>query len=747
LLGTSPLVQQSILRDLEEDTEGVLDDEEEDVENDAETILSGHAQRNSTGGEFSLATSYRRISAIPLGPRPFFPGAQPPAAAHHLNEHDRELALGEERSLLRDNQIIPPKHPRPRGESIASVKSQSMFNHRLSINSFIPRRKSLAVDEDAVAIEDEPSETTPLNRDLSLPYGGEDNPENIDKKWTEAVASGKIQTTWQREAKVLAQYSWPLMVTFLLQYSLTVVSIFFVGHLGVTELGAVSLGSMSANITGYSTFIGLATSLDTLCPQAYGSGKKKLVGLQLQRMVFFLWCIVIPVSVVWAFGPQVLAAVTPEKEIAHMAGQYLRILILGAPAYAAFEAGKRFVQAQGLFQANLYCLMFCAPLNVFLHWLFVIHLEMGYIGAPISLVIVENMLPICLFCYVRFIGGMECWTPITIKAFHNWGPMIKLALPGLIMVLAEFLAFEILTLSSSYISATHLAVQSILGTISCIAYQIPFPVSIASSTRIANLIGATLADAAKVAAKVALVAAVFLGCFNAILLVALRQYLPMAFSGDKAVLEMSAAVLPMNAAFQLFDALAALANGVLRGLGRQEIGGYVNLFAYYVVRIPCCTNPRDHKLTLSRSPCRYLLVLASDLAGVSTDFGLVLPSLSWSSQSSKDGSFSEQTGTRLSKLPRLETLLASDLSFASLSVLQAIFFLYCICLEVQRSLRVGQTYCRIDGDIVHTLHSTVFSQPMLEISSFVSMLNNLSPMVSVSAKRGPVTDGRGGQDQ
>ena len=40
------------------------------------------------------------------------------------------------------------------------------------------------------------------------------------------------------------------------------------------------------------------------------------------------------------------------------------------------------------------------------------------------------------------------------------------------------------------------------------------------------------------------------------------------------------------AAFQLFDALAAYCNGVLRGLGRQEVGGYVQLFCYYVVAMP-----------------------------------------------------------------------------------------------------------------------------------------------------------------
>lgn len=151
------------------------------------------------------------------------------------------------------------------------------------------------------------------------------------------------------------------------------------------------------------------------------------------------------------------------------------------------------------------------------------------------------------------------------------------------MVLAEFLAFEFLTLSSSYISSTHLAAQSILGTISAITYAIPLPISIAASTRIANLIGATLVEPAKMASKVALWGAVIVGTFNAVLLILVRNYVPFLFTNDRDVAELTAKVLPINAAFQLFDALAALANGVLRGLGRQEIGGYVNIVCYYMV--------------------------------------------------------------------------------------------------------------------------------------------------------------------
>lgn len=81
-------------------------------------------------------------------------------------------------------------------------------------------------------------------------------------------------------------------------------------------------------------------------------------------------------------------------------------------------------------------------------------------------------MPLLLFLYVRFYNGMECWSGFSRKAFKNWGPMIRLALPGLVMILAEYLAFEILTLSASWISPTHLATQSVLSTISSIAYQV-----------------------------------------------------------------------------------------------------------------------------------------------------------------------------------------------------------------------------------------------------------------------------------
>jgi MATE family multidrug resistance protein len=367
---------------------------------------------------------------------------------------------------------------------------------------------------------------------------------------------------------------------------------------------------MTANITGYAIYQGLATSLDTLCAQAYGSGRKHLVGLQLQRMVYFLWVLTIPIGIVWLSAEKILEFIVPEKDSAKFAGLYLRVLLAGAPGYALFESGKRFVQAQGLFSATTYVLLVAAPLNAFMNWLFVWHFDWGFVGAPIAVAVTDNLLPLFLFLYVYFVDGRQCWNGFTRRAFRNWGPMIKLALPGLLMVEAEFLAFEILTLASSYFSTTHLAAQSILSTLTALTFQIPFPISIAASTRVANLIGATLSEAAKTSAKVcreafsdlqlllnmpsrtnwshqvAFFAASLVGIFNVILLSALRNYIPQLFTNDADVVALVARVLPICAAFQLFDALAANCNGLLRGLGKQEIGGWVNLFCYYAIAMP-----------------------------------------------------------------------------------------------------------------------------------------------------------------
>lgn len=409
-LSASPIAQESLARDLAEYTD------DDDLANDAPT--SDDDSETSTvraEASHSMVSSYRRPSFVAFGAtRPTVTPQLEPEAPY-LTRKEKKQSRNEERSLLRDNHLAPPKHQPPPKRNAFSRLYRSIFSTKI--------RRSSGDEEATPAVPSftaEPSETSALLPNAPIESAREEH-ERLNRQWEEAVAAGLIKTTWQRESKVLWRYSSPLIVTFILQYSLTVASIFAVGHIGTLELGAVSLASMTANITGYAVYQGLATSLDTLCAQAYGSGKRHLVGLQLQRMVYFLWILTIPIGLIWFFAEDILRLIVPERRSAELAGLYLRILLLGAPGYACFESGKRFVQAQGLFSATTYVLLIAAPANALMNWLFVWKLDMGFIGAPIAVVITDNLLPVLLLLYVMFIDGSQCWNGFTRKAFHNWG--------------------------------------------------------------------------------------------------------------------------------------------------------------------------------------------------------------------------------------------------------------------------------------------------------------------------------------
>lgn len=105
------------------------------------------------------------------------------------------------------------------------------------------------------------------------------------------------------------------------------------------------------------------------------------------------------IGVIWGLSPQILSKIVPETEVALMAGQYLRILLIGAwvnpptllvsgpwivdyessPGYALFEAGKKFVQCQGIYHAGTAILLVLVPLNAVMTYVLVRHPTLGYV--------------------------------------------------------------------------------------------------------------------------------------------------------------------------------------------------------------------------------------------------------------------------------------------------------------------------------------------------------------------------------
>lgn len=365
----------------------------------------------------------------------------------------------------------------------------------------------------------EPTERDPL---LSFPQESDSLTRQQSKKSLETT--NREPETWLGEYKLIMSYSLPLIGTYLLQYLFPCVVVFVASRLSTDELAGVSIGSTTSNIIGYAVFEGMATALDTLCSQAWGAGQPKMVGIHCVKFIIFIHLVAAPIAVLWALSPQILGAILPSRELAAQAGTFLRLSIIGIPGYAMFEAGKRFMQAQGNFNAGLVVLILCLPFSVGFNWLFVFHLEMRVAGAALAAALVNAVRPILLVGYVLLWDrkSLQCWpTTLDRSMLKNWGPMVRMSIPGALMTLSEWLSFEILTFATSYVSTAELAAQTFLSVTMLLVWHIPFSTSVAISTRIGHLMGAgMIGNARKVAGWYTWMFVAF-GLLNMVLVVAL----------------------------------------------------------------------------------------------------------------------------------------------------------------------------------------------------------------------------------
>lgn len=280
---------------------------------------------------------------------------------------------------------------------------------------------------------------------------------------------------WRSELALLLKYSLPLIATYLLQYSFFVITIMIAGHLGADDLAAASIGATTMNVIGLSILEGMATALDTLCAQAYGSGHKVGVGLHIQRMIALMGLSLVPVGLAWIFSPWILPLFVKQHHLAVKAGVFLQYSLVGLPGYGAFEAGKRFLQAQGDCNVGMLVLIICAPVNAALSYWLAFPMGMGLAGAALGSALSNNLRFIFLILYIMSPLGKwshVCWGGLSRDALRNWGPMVSLSFAGVIVLIGEWAAFEILTFSTSYLSTGHLAAQTLLV---CLILSTPVP--------------------------------------------------------------------------------------------------------------------------------------------------------------------------------------------------------------------------------------------------------------------------------
>ena len=390
----------------------------------------------------------------------------------------------------------------------------------------------------------------------------------------------------------LLTLSLPVVAAQLATMLMGLVDTAMVGRFSVEALGAASI----ANVWIFATTqfgMGVIFGLDPIVSQAHGSGDGDRAGLALQRGLVVALGMSIPLAALWTQSEAVLILAGQDPELARMAQEYTWVQIPSLPFFLCYMALRSYLQGRELVRPAMWVVLIANLFNALFNWVLIFGNwgapEMGLLGAGIATALTRVLTLVGLVALVwGFNLHRGAWVPWSRNALSLRGlsELLAVGLPVAIQICLEMWAFSVSTLIAGRLGAVPLAGHTVALNLAALSFMIPLGVGQGAAIRVGNLLGAGRRADAQRSAWVAIVVGGAVMSGSAAIYLGLRHVLPGIFTNDASVIATAAAILPIVAAFQIFDGVQVTGCGVLRGMGRTRPAALFNLVGYWILALP-----------------------------------------------------------------------------------------------------------------------------------------------------------------
>jgi MATE family multidrug resistance protein len=376
----------------------------------------------------------------------------------------------------------------------------------------------------------------------------------------------------REETVLIWGLAWPVVLGLVGHIGTSVVDIAMVGRLGKGALASVALAHLWCHalvLLGR----GILQGVDPIVTQAHGAGDKNRVSFAFQEGFAVALLVSVPL-IAWHFvaAPGLGALGQPEALIP-MAASFARVLALGVLPMLIFNNMRQCVQGLGIMRPAAITYLAINVVNVGLNY----GLMYGKWGLPeLGAVGCAWSTSICQFVQL----GMMSWLVrgtlkdywVSPKRAWNWPGVwrvMKIGLPVGFQIGFEVWAFISTGVFIGWLGETELAAHTVAINLASVSFMMALGVSQAATTRVGNLIGAGEEWAR------AAWCSLFLGCvfmsFSAVAFTFIPGPLARIYTADTDVLAIAIILIPIAAAFQLFDGIQNVAFGILRGAGDVRV--------------------------------------------------------------------------------------------------------------------------------------------------------------------------------
>ncbi|KAK4734576.1 hypothetical protein R3W88_008837 [Solanum pinnatisectum] len=369
----------------------------------------------------------------------------------------------------------------------------------------------------------------------------------------------------------------PIALNIMCQYGFYAITVVFCGHLGPTQLAAVTLALTVISTFAFGFMMGMGSALETLCGQAFGAGQIHMLGIYTQRSMIILLLSTFFLLPVYIFATPILQFLGQDHDTAVVVGKFTMLIIPELFSLSITIPTTKFLQAQSKVGVLAWIGFVALLLHALLLWLFIYVFNWGLTGAAISLNLVCWINALAQFAYVVF-RCKDGWKGWSWSAFDDMWPFVKLSIESALMLSLEIWFPMSIVLIAGYLKdpVTAVGTLSICSTLS--EWQEMFFVGInaAISVRVSNELGLGHARATKYS--------VYVNTISVIL--AIRNHLAILFTDNEVLIKSVSELAQFLGLTMLLSSVHPVISGVAIGCGCQGLVAYINLGSFYAFAIP-----------------------------------------------------------------------------------------------------------------------------------------------------------------
>ncbi|MBQ1761804.1 MAG: MATE family efflux transporter [Aquincola sp.] len=372
-------------------------------------------------------------------------------------------------------------------------------------------------------------------------------------------------------ARAIARLAAPLLLGQLAVLAFGTIDTMLVARFAAADLAALAVGG-AAYITVFIGLMGVVLALGPIVGQLYGARQLEQAGAQLHQAVWLALGLSVVGSTLLAFPQPFLWLSRAEPEVADKVHSYTLALAVSLPAALLFTAYRGFNTAVSRPKAvtvlQIGGLALKVPLSFALVWGAGPLSPMGVAGCGMATAIVMWAQLIAAFVLLR---RDPFYRPFRILGRGLLPPsrpalvaQLKLGIPMGLSIGIEVTGFTFMAFFISRISPTAVAGHQIAANLVALMYMLPLALANATSTLVAQAIGAGAMRQARRLGWQGLGIGIGLAVAIGLLVFAGRHGLVRLYASDPVIIAAALPLLSWVAVFHLGDAAQCLASFILR---------------------------------------------------------------------------------------------------------------------------------------------------------------------------------------